>query len=220
LLSVAVLFALQPYRWWSRFTIIVVAVGAIAIVALLEALPRRWASAATSLIAALIAVGIAFPTLKIDGEFWANEIVAVARLPPEERTVGRVAWPGYRWLDRIPPDATVGVDTSASYEGGQPFILAYPLFGPRLDRRVYSISAATEAEFTNVLRRRRVEYVFVRRAGKLDRWIRRAGEGCIRLLYDGHVYAGHSGRAYQLVRGCAWTDREDGGTVRRTAAPR
>src|SRR5918994_4987271 len=40
LLPVALMVALQPYRWWSRFTMILIAVGAIAIVAVVEALPR------------------------------------------------------------------------------------------------------------------------------------------------------------------------------------
>jgi hypothetical protein len=205
LLPVAVMFALQPYRWWSRFTMILVAVGVIAIVALVEAVPPRWSAALKVAVIALVALGVGFPTLKIDGQFWANRILAVARLPADERTIGRIAYPGYRWLDRTPPSATIGVDTSAGSVGWQPYILAYPLFGADFEHRVYPLPMTGESAFRRTLARRRIDYVFVRRRGKLDEWTQFAARArCARLIYDGHVYAGQFGRAYRIVPDCAW----------------
>jgi Dolichyl-phosphate-mannose-protein mannosyltransferase len=205
LLPVAVMFALQPYRWWSRFTMILVAVGVIAIVALVEAAPQRWSAALKVAVTALVALGVGFPTLKIDGQFWANRVFSVARLPPDERTIGRVAYSCYRWVDKTPPDATIGVDTSSFFLGGQPFILAYPLFGAEFEHRVYSLPLTAESAFRRTLARKRIDYVFVRRRGKLDGWTQRAArDRCARLIYEGHVYAGQSGRAYRIVPDCDW----------------
>jgi hypothetical protein len=205
LLPVAVMFALQPYRWWSRFTMILVAVGVIAIVALVESVPPRWSAALKVAVTALVALGVGFPTLKIDGQFWANRILAVARLPADERTIGRVAYSGYRWVDETPPGATIGVDTSSFFLGGQPFILAYPLFGAKFEHPVYPLPLTGESAFRRTLARKRIDYVFVRRRGKLDGWTQLAARArCARLIYEGHVYAGQSGRAYRIVPGCDW----------------
>jgi hypothetical protein len=167
--------------------------------------PPRWSVALKVAVIALVALGVGFPTLKIDGQFWAHRILAVARLPADERTIGRIAYPGYRWLDRTPPSATIGVDTSAGSVGWQPYILAYPLFGADFEHRVYPLPTTGESAFRRTLARRRIDYVFVRRQGKLDEWTQLAARArCARLIYEGHVYAGQFGRAYRILRGCRW----------------
>jgi hypothetical protein len=184
---------------------ILVAVGVIAIVALVEASPPRWSAALKVAVVGLVALGVGFPTLKIDGQFWANRILAVARLPSDERTIGRVAYSGYRWVDETPPNATIGVDTSSFFLGGQPFILAYPLFGPRFEHRVHPLPLTSASAFGRTLASRRVGYIFVRRRGKLDKWTQLAVRArCARLISEGHVYAGQFGRAYRIVPGCEW----------------
>jgi hypothetical protein len=204
-LPVAVMFALQPYRWWSRFTMILIAVGVIAIVALVEAVPRRWATSLKVCALGLVALGIGFPTLKIDGEFWASRIIALSRVPAQERTIGRVALPGYRWLDATPGRTRIGVDTSAAFLGGQPYIVAYPLFGPALDRQIYALPRANPAAFERLIARKRIAYVFVHRNGRLDRWTESAVRaGCARRIYDGLVFNGQFARAYQIGDACDW----------------
>jgi len=202
---VLLMFALQPYRWWSRFTMILIAVGMIALVALVEALPQRWATAAKVSVIGLVGLGVAFPTLKIDGKFWATRIVTIARLPARERTIGRVAFSGYRWLDATPRRARIGVDTSAAFLGGQPYIVAYPLFGADLDRQVYPLPRASPTAFERVIEQRRIGYVFVHRSSRFDRWTEVAVRaGCARRIYDGLVYNGQFGRAYRIITGCDW----------------
>jgi hypothetical protein len=204
LLPVVVMFALQPYRWWSRFTMILIAVGMIAIVAVVEAIPRRWSTTLKVAVLGLVALGIFFPTLKIDGRFWASRIVALARFPASERTIGRIAVPGYRWVDRTPSRATIGVDTSAGFLGAQPDILAYPLFGPNLEHKVYPLPQTSLTAFIRTIGQKDIRYIFVRPGHGLDRWAMfLARSGCARRIYGGPVYTMKPGRAYALAPRCA-----------------
>jgi hypothetical protein len=178
---------------------VLIAVGMIGIVAVVEAIPRRWSSALKVVVLGLVALGIFFPTLKIDGRFWATRILALARLPASERTVGRVAVPGYRWVDRTSSRATIGVDTSAGFLGGQPDILAYPLFGPKFEHDVYPLPQTNLVAFRRLIAEKHIRYIFVRPDRRLDRWARHlARHGCAREIYDGPVYTAKPGRAYAV----------------------
>ncbi len=205
LVPIAIMFALQPYRWWSRFTMIVIALGVIAIVAIVEALRGRRAAALKAAVLVCVALGVAFPILKIDGEYWAHEVLATARVPADERTVGRIALPAYRWVDRAPRGSRIGVDTAGVYFGGAPFVFAYPLFGKEFEHRVYPLPQTSEAVFARAVSKRRVSFVFVGRGRPIDRWMERAYHaGCARRIYDGLLYSGNPVRAYRVVEGCDW----------------
>jgi hypothetical protein len=207
-LPVALMVALQPYRWWSRFTMILIAVGVIAIVAVVEALPRRWSTVVKAAVLGLVALGIAFPTLKIDGEFWAPRILSFAGTPTPERTIGRIALPGYRWLDATPKRARIGVDTSSAFLGAAPSVFAYPLFGRRFEHRVYPLSPTAEAAFARTILDKSVSYVFVGRGKRIDRWMHRAARfGCADVIYDGALYPGSFVRAYRVRPNCDWARR-------------
>jgi hypothetical protein len=209
LLPVTAMFAIQPYRWWSRFTMILLAAGVIAIVAVVELLPSRWSTTLKASVLALVALGAFFPTVKIDGEFWATRIIALAHLPARERTPGRVVLPGYRWVDRIPPTSSIGADTSADFLGGQPYIVAYPLFGPTFEHRVYALPQSDEKAFLRTIAHMRLEYVFVHRGERLDQWSQKVQHvGCAERIYDGPAYAGQVGRVYRIVPGCTAKARE------------
>jgi hypothetical protein len=200
LLPVAAMFALQPYRWWSRFTMVLIAVGVIAIVAVVEALPRRWSNALKAAVLAVVAVGIAFPTLKIDGEFWAPRVLGVARIPASERTIGRIALPAFRWVDAVPPGTAIGVDTSAAFLGAAPHVFAYPLFGHSFEHRVYPLPQSGESALAQALTADGISYVMVRRGARLDHWIQDlALAGCALRVYDGAIYPDRFARAYRIV---------------------
>ena len=208
-LPVALMVALQPYRWWSRFTMILIAVGVIAIVAVVEVLPRRWSNVLKAAVLGLVALGIAFPTLKIDGEFWAPRILSFAGTPTHERTIGRIAVPGYRWVDATPKGARIGVDTSSTFLGGAPSVFAYPLFGPRFEHPVYPLPQTAEAAFARTILDKRVSYVSVGRGKRIDRWMQRAARlGCADVMYDGLLYPSNFVRAYRIRPNCDWVRRE------------
>jgi hypothetical protein len=200
---VGIMLALQPYRWWSRFTMILAAFGVIAIMALVQAAGPRAAVALKTAVAVLVSLGIFFPTFKIDGEFWATRILSLALRPADERTIGKVALPGYRWLDSVPSEAAIGVDTSAQQFGGQPYVLAYPLFGSDFEHSVYPLPRTTAPAFRETVISRGITYVFVARGRLLDRWTNDlVSAGCARRIFDGPVYAGQAGRAYRISPDC------------------
>ena len=96
--------------------------------------------------------------------------MALLRASGDERTIGAVALPGYSWLDSIPADASIGVDTSAAQFGGQPYILAYPLFGSDFRHAVHPLPRASAAAFRAAVARHRITHVFVARGRLLDKW--------------------------------------------------
>lgn len=135
--AVGLVLLIQPYSWWSRFTIPLAAVGAIAVAAASLWGPRLWMRRTVRAAAlALAACGVALSSFEVDPAARAPQIAAldVLRLvgeQPEERTVGRLFFPEYRFLERVPDDATVMVDLPA-----EAVRFVYPLFGPEFERRV------------------------------------------------------------------------------------
>jgi hypothetical protein len=134
---VAVVLVVQPYGWWSRFTIPLMVIGAFAIVAAAEWAPRLWMRRAVQALALVLALaGVALSSFEVDPAARAESLPARDLLgligdPAEERTVGRLFFAEYRFLEEVPQDATVVVDLAAP---GARFV--YPLFGPEQDRRV------------------------------------------------------------------------------------
>jgi Dolichyl-phosphate-mannose-protein mannosyltransferase len=135
--AVVAVFVVQPYAWWARFTIPLMAVGAVGIATSADAAPRRWMRTAIRGAAlALATAGVALSSFEVDPAARAEPLPSpdVLRLigdPPEERTVGRLFFPEYRFVERMPNDATVAVDLRASAVR-----FVYPLFGPRHQRDV------------------------------------------------------------------------------------
>jgi hypothetical protein len=137
LLSVGFVLVVQPYRWWSRFTIPLAAFGALATVAATSWAPRTWMRTAIKAAAiGLVLAGTILSSYKVDPAaraepLKASDLLSLLGAPSEERTLGRLFFPEYRFLERVPPDATVVVDLRA-----RPIRFVYPLFGPEHDRSV------------------------------------------------------------------------------------
>ena len=135
--AVTVVLLVQPYAWWSRFTIPLAAVGAIAIAAAASWAPRPWMRRTVRAAALALAVaGVGLASVAVDPAARARQIEALdvlrlAGAEPQKRTIGRLFFEEYRFLERVPEDATVVVDLRA-----QPVRFVYPLFGRRLERRV------------------------------------------------------------------------------------
>ena len=142
LACMALVFLLQPYQWWARFTIPVAAAGAIAIVWAAAHAARPWLRHAVRAAAlALALVGAALASFEVDPaaraqSLRAGELVGLIGAQPARRTVGRLFFPEYRFLEHVPENATVVVDLRA-----RPVRFVYPLFGPRHTRRVLRAGA-------------------------------------------------------------------------------
>jgi hypothetical protein len=143
-LPLAVVFALQPYRWWSRFTMYVAAAGAVAVVFVIERLEGRrglHAAAATAAVC-LAAAGAVIASWKVDPGGYGRSLSAPQALrlvgaAGDRRTLGRLFFREYRWLDSTPAGATIGVEASA-----ESIRFLYPLFGARFEHRVVVLPAA------------------------------------------------------------------------------
>ena len=139
---VALVFLLQPYQWWARFTIPLAAAGAIAIVWAAAHAARPWLRHAVRTAAlALAVVGAALASFEVDPaaraqSLRASELVGLIGAQPARRTLGRLFFPEYRFLEQVPENATVVVDLRA-----RPVRFVYPLFGPRHTRRVLRAGA-------------------------------------------------------------------------------
>ena len=134
---VAAVFIVQPYSWWSRFTIPLMALGALVIVAAASWAPRTWMRRTIELAALALAIaGVVLTSREVNPAsraepLPADDVVALIGDPPEERTIGRLFFPEYRFLEEVPEDATVAVDRTAAILRWN-----YPLFGPELERTV------------------------------------------------------------------------------------
>jgi hypothetical protein len=137
LLPVLALLLVQPYRWWARFTLPLAAVGIVAVVAAVERRRRgpvrHGLQTATALLAA---AGAALVLVEVNPASRAEplpaaRVVGLLAADAEERTLGRLFLPEYRFLEQVPADATVLVDLRAG-----PVRFVYPLFGRDLGRTV------------------------------------------------------------------------------------
>ena len=139
----AIVFVLQPYRWWSRFTIDLAALGAIAIAIAAVHAPRRWLRRGVAGAALVLALaGAALSSYEVDPAggaepLAATEVIRLAAEPAEQRSVGHLFFPEYRFLENVPADATIVVDLEAPQVR-----FVYPLFGASLDRSVVRATGA------------------------------------------------------------------------------
>lgn len=166
-LPLLVTFLIQPSNWWSRYTITIVAIGAIALVYLLERLERRgvrgilWGMASCLV---LISMYHSLPHLILP----PRVALETAKLPADERTIGRLFFHEFRWVDALPPGARI------AFTGTHPF--TYPLFGSHLQHTVIPFEARQEDEFVRLLRDSNPSHLFTREDTDYDRWARQRPE--------------------------------------------
>ena len=139
---VAFVLLVQPYRWWARFTIPLTAIGALAIAWAATQAPRAWMRRGVAAGAlALACAGVALSSYEVDPAARANalratDVVKLIGKPAAQRSVGRLFFGEYRFLERVPERATIVVDLRAA-----PVRFVYPLFGSRHERRVLAASS-------------------------------------------------------------------------------
>lgn len=174
LLPVLLAFAALPYRWWSRFTVYLPALGAVAVVLLLERLRPGFFQRVLALSVVVLAlVGVALASRGVEpagfGRYLSTRgIVSVVLHPSRPHTVGSLFFSEYAWLDQVPQRATIGVEWKA------PTIrFLYPLFGSHLQRHILLYDNGDEAAVEDQLPTRGPSFFFVSVGGPYDRWLRR-----------------------------------------------
>ena len=173
----ALLFAVQPYRWWSRFTIYLPALAAIGLVLAIEKLGRPRVSALLAGAAiALTAAGAAFASWRVDPAGYGRVLDApdVVRLLDRghSRSIGGVFFREYAWLDRVPPRAPIAVEEFATS-----IRFVYPFLAPHFQRRVDLLTRRPGPWLGAQLRRDRIEFLAVESGGAYAAWARRSGRG-------------------------------------------
>ena len=170
LLPLLLIFVLLPYKWWSRFTIFLPAVGVLGILLLLDRLRPGWRrTALVSAVLVLAVAGVVRATWTLDpaargSKLKATDVLELAAHPLRDRTVGTLFFPEYAFLPRLPSAASVAVEKEA------PSIrFPYPFFGRGLDRTVTLLRPGDERRLAAILEGSDVEFVAVEARGAFDR---------------------------------------------------
>lgn len=177
---IAVLFAIQPYRWWSRFTIVLLAVGGVALVFAIERLPPRLAGLTKLVALGLVVLGLSYSTPI------ASVFDALGK-PVDQRTTASVSPPWFAWVDGVDRGRRIAVDTSTEGAPGEGALIWYffPLFGDRFQHSVFPVTGRDEAAIRRMLVGERTTHVIVGAKGPYAGFARRyAHEGCLRPLYE------------------------------------
>jgi hypothetical protein len=137
LAPICAVFLVQPYQWWARFTLPLAAIGAVAVVRsarwLRAGIPRvalQLGATGLALLGAVLVVAQVNPASQAE-PLPMSRVLGLVGASAQERSVGHLFFPEYRFLDQVPEHATMVVDLEA-----EEVRFVYPLFGPRLLRKV------------------------------------------------------------------------------------
>jgi len=210
LAPILVVTLLGPYGWWARFTIPLVAVGAIAIAWFWQARGNRVLELSLRVaVVGLAAAGLWIASWRIDSGLFAStyrpvEVLRVAAKPRAERSFGRVWTPDLAWLDGLEGSNRIAFGTAV------PFVST--LAGPSLQNDVELLprapgrrgvqgvqhrvalpgQPATRVGLGEFISERGIDYVFVRIGTRDDRSARRHPR-LLRVVSPGRAY-----RAYRV----------------------
>lgn len=191
--AIGATWLLNPYKWWSRWTIVLAGAGAIALATLVQRLERPMvARVVKGATVVLVCGSLWYTTAAIRANYGRlvrpAEIVRLADAPGRHRTTGAVFLPDYRWVDGIEDDARIGVVLGTTRATGAFSYFFAPLFGPHLERRVVAVDAPRPEELAQRAEAAGVGYVFLRNDGQANAWAR-ADRAHFRLLSDGRVFS-------------------------------
>jgi hypothetical protein len=146
-----VAFIVEPYRWWTRFSIALLAPGVIALAKAVEqirgqALRRLIASVVVVLVAGSALLSMWRVETRTGATLSAHQVLRLAVRGPSARTAGRTFMPQVRWVDNVAPGTIVAVEE-------RPLLTTYlfPIFGSSFDLHLVPVLATTEAELLHTL---------------------------------------------------------------------
>jgi hypothetical protein len=184
LVPLGLLFALQPYKWWNRFTIFLLAPALVGVVVFIDRSGSRPLRIATQwLVVVCVAVSLWLSSTHVVGwnhVYSARQFFTVAAKPEEQRTLGRLFIPELRWVDRVAPKARIAeyLHLSIAKDEFPPF---YGLYGREFKHKVFALPAITKDATMKWLDAKSIDYVYVRRPSQQDAWFR--SDPRFRLLY-------------------------------------
>ncbi|HUL43756.1 MAG TPA: hypothetical protein VLY03_05320 [Bacteroidota bacterium] len=156
-----VIFLVQPQNWWSRYTIFIAALGAIALMFLTERItpvPIRQVIRVVMLITLLVSIYFS----ATHAMFPPERILQVLRMPPAERTLGEVFDPRYRWIDQLEGGTTI------AFTNDMPYV--YTLFGSKLQNTVVMVEENQRASFLRKISESKARFFFTHQGSLQDQW--------------------------------------------------
>ncbi|MCY0875568.1 MAG: hypothetical protein OWT28_04765 [Firmicutes bacterium] len=155
------IFVLQSANWWGRYTMFMVAFGAIAFVYLIELMRYTRLRIAIYLTCYLL-IGFTFgygieqslqtPVQQAgDSRNLIQDAVLSMRLNPEQRTVGRLIFPEYAWVERLRQPAVVAFTPFVPYP--------FPLFGLHAQNTVIDVMVKNADIYAHEVIRDHIQYL-------------------------------------------------------------
>jgi hypothetical protein len=169
LLPIFAITALTPSNWWARFTVLIVAPGAVALAFFVERIRRRWVVVTLEGVTIVLVVAGLVQSSKryavLSHSFSVANVVSDARKPATDRTFGKLVLPEYEWVDHTPRDARIGV-----VPGDVPHRFISPLYGRDFRNDVIGLSRRdfTAQSLVPALRRARIDYLVTRKSSARD----------------------------------------------------
>jgi hypothetical protein len=170
LVPLAIFFLLQPYDWWSRFTLPLAGGAAVAV---------AWAITSWRAPQLRLALGVATLVLAAAGALLASKTVipgvrfhalgaktVLSNALHGRRSVGRVFYPDYAWLDKVGGSSRVAIDIETVH-------MTSPLAGARFEHRLLTLPR--RGDLADFVRTQRVQFVVTRKGSYYDRLIERGG---------------------------------------------
>lgn len=189
LVPMAILFVLQPDRWWARYTMPLAAVGAVAV---------AWAITASWRPSGLrIVLGVATLILAAGGALIAsrgvipgtrfralNTKTILHDIAHGRRSVGQVFDHDYAWLDRLRHGSSIAIDVKSVH-------MIAPFAGARFQNRLQALPGS--GDLSVFVRAHAVDYVVARENSSYDKQARAAPA-------EFKSLGGHRVRTYRVNR--------------------
>jgi hypothetical protein len=163
-------FAVEPYRWWTRFSIPLLAPGVIALPLAIEQLSRQvtrrvltWLS--TGLVALTAVLASVHLVTETGNTLQLHDIVHRALHPSLAADDGRNFMPADAWLDTLGRNQLIAVERHPYDEE-----FYFPVFGGRLSHRLLPIDPTDPAALIHDLQTSRVSVVVALVGSNIDRW--------------------------------------------------
>ena len=184
--ALSLIWLVDPYRWWSRFTIYLAALGAIGVaVWTSRAIGPLWRRliAGVTLIAVLFSFYLTTAQLPLGygRQLSFSQVIGLAGQTRSQVTIGRSVCGSFAWVDQVPRNASIGMDPR--YTG---FI--FPLYGRDISHPVVPLWASNRQQF--LAKARTLDYIVLPVADSDRTW----ADGDPRALHL--IYANGAVRVY------------------------
>jgi hypothetical protein len=158
-LAVAGMFLWHPDNWWSRFTIFIAAIGAIAFVIVRSAQEDQGTARLIDVLAAAV---ITYSTLAAfaTSYYLPAKISSVLAVPSESRTSGlvrpEIISGAYEYISSVTAASPANIAFGAGLE------FTYPLWGPEQANSVFYIEPRSYRQWVKELENKNVNYLVAR----------------------------------------------------------